>query len=164
MTVPAGPADSRGASEPSAPLRILLVVDNAADARMIRALLRDSFPEGFELDRLDRGAWPQEQIPHPIDAVLIDVGQDSVTELLERHRTGMPDVPVIVLTEAGSEEDALAAVRAGAQDSLVKSRLSGPLLSRVIRYGIERKRSAVRLQWLTLAVEQSPAAVLITEV
>jgi PAS domain S-box-containing protein len=163
LIVPAGPADSRGASELHAPLRILLVVDNAADARMIRALLRDSFPEGFELDRLDRDAWPQEQIRHPIDAVLIDVGQDSVTELLERPRTGMPDVPIIVLTEAGSEEDALAAVRAGAQDSLVKSRLTGPLLSRVIRYGIERKRSAVRLQWLTLAVEQSPAAVLITD-
>ena len=163
LTVPAGPADAMGASESHAPLRILLVVDNPADARMIRALLRDSFPEGFELERVDREDWPGERAPRALDAILLDVGRDSVTELLERSRSGMPDVPIIVLTEAGSEEAALAAVRAGAQDSLVKSRLTGPLLSRVIRYGIERKRSAVRLQWLTLAVEQSPAAVLITD-
>jgi PAS domain S-box-containing protein len=151
------------ASEAHRPVRILLVVDNPADARMIRALLRDSFPEGIELERVDRESWPGEPAGHPIDAILLDVGRDPVTELVERARQEMPDVPIVVLTEAGSEKEALAAVRAGAQDSLIKSRLTGPLLSRVIRYGIERKHSAVRLQWLTLAVEQSPAAVLITD-
>jgi two-component system cell cycle sensor histidine kinase/response regulator CckA len=159
---PAVPGDPLGAAESRAPLRILLVVDNPADARMIRALLRDSFPEGFELERVDREDWPGER-PRAVDAILLDVGRDSGAELLERARSRMPDEPIIVLTEAGSEDDALAAVRAGAQDSLVKSRLTGPLLSRVIRYAIERKRSAVRLEWLTLAVEQSPAAVLITD-
>jgi len=144
-------------------VRLLLLEDNPADTRIIQALLRDSFPDGFVLDRLDRTAWPVEPPHPPVDAVLLDAGSGSVSEVVARAISGMPDVPLIVLADAESEEDALAAVRAGAQDHLVKSRLTGPLLSRVIRYAIERKRAEVRLQWLTLAVEQSPAAVLITD-
>jgi PAS domain S-box-containing protein len=141
---------------------VFLIEDNPADARLIRSLL-DAFPGSFVMDRLDRHDWPEKLAERSMDAILLDVGRGSVAELLEHAREMTPDVPIIVLTDTDSEDEALRAVSAGAQDCLVKSRLTGPLLSRVIRYAIERKRAEVRLQWLTLAVEQSPAAVLITD-
>src|SRR5690242_214346 len=57
-----------------------------------------------------------------------------------------PAVPIIVLT--GHDDDALAlsAVKAGAQDYLVKSRLDRELLLRSMHYSIERKRYQVQLE------------------
>src|SRR3989440_3451959 len=57
-----------------------------------------------------------------------------------------PAVPIIVLT--GNDDDALAlsAVKGGAQDYLVKSRLDRELLLRSMQYSIERKRYQVQLE------------------
>jgi len=46
-----------------------------------------------------------------------------------------------VLTGVADEHLGAAAVRAGAQDYLVKGQVDGPLLNRVIRYAVERRRS-----------------------
>src|SRR5438874_5862600 len=57
-----------------------------------------------------------------------------------------PAVPIIVLT--GHDDDALAlsAVKGGAQDYLVKSRLDRELLLRSMHYSIARKRYQVQLE------------------
>jgi len=46
-----------------------------------------------------------------------------------------------VLTGRTDEHLGEQAVRAGAQDYLVKGEVDGPLLNRVIRYAVERRRS-----------------------
>ena len=46
----------------------------------------------------------------------------------------------------GDREVDLAAMQAGAADYLDKAQLSGPLLERSIRYGIERKRAREALR------------------
>ena len=55
-----------------------------------------------------------------------------------------------MLADRADEDEALAAIRAGAQDYLVKSTLYPALLRRALRYAIERKRSEVRLAHLAL--------------
>ncbi|MEV6942012.1 SpoIIE family protein phosphatase [Streptomyces sp. NPDC051172] len=57
-----------------------------------------------------------------------------VLELAPRHA-------VLALTASGDAERAAAAVRVGAQDYLFRDELDGRLLSRAIRYAVERKRS-----------------------
>jgi diguanylate cyclase (GGDEF)-like protein len=54
-------------------------------------------------------------------------------------------VPIIVLSDQPDAEIGLAAVKAGAQDYLLKSELNPALLARAVRYAIERKRSEVEL-------------------
>jgi diguanylate cyclase (GGDEF)-like protein len=72
--------------------------------------------------------------------------QESETVAALAHlRSAAPDVPIIVLADQADEEAGLAAVKAGAQDFLLKSELNPALLSRTVRYAIERKRSEVDL-------------------
>ena len=57
-----------------------------------------------------------------------------------------PTVPIIVLTGNDDQTVALSAVKGGAQDYLVKSRLDRELLLRSMQYSIERKRYQVQLE------------------
>ncbi|CAL9471463.1 hypothetical protein SUDANB120_02849 [Streptomyces sp. enrichment culture] len=52
-----------------------------------------------------------------------------------------PRHPVLVLTDEADAERAAEAVRVGAQDFLFRDELDGRLLSRAIRYAVERKRA-----------------------
>jgi diguanylate cyclase (GGDEF)-like protein/PAS domain S-box-containing protein len=61
-------------------------------------------------------------------------------DTFERLNRAAPWAPIILLTNLDSEELALKAVRLGAQDYLLKSEVNGNLLSRAIRYAIERKK------------------------
>ncbi|TMA11997.1 MAG: GAF domain-containing protein, partial [Deltaproteobacteria bacterium] len=82
------------------------------------------------------------------DTILLDLslpdgqGMDTIT----RVREGSPGLPIVVLTGLDDEEVAIKAVRAGAQDYLVKGQVDGSLLARAMRYAIERKRVEKQLQ------------------
>ncbi len=76
------------------------------------------------------------------DVVLLDLGlPDSFgLETLKSFNAINISAPVIVLTGLDDEEIALATVKEGAQDYLIKSNLTGDSIVRAIRYGIERKK------------------------
>ncbi len=132
------------------PIRVLLVEDNAGDARLVREHLRDadgalpfvldSFPTLAQAAGALAGARP--------DIVLLDLSlPDSFgLETLARWQLTAPELPVIVLTGSDDEALAVAAVREGAQDYLVKGRIDGALLAQAIRYAIERKRAQEELR------------------
>jgi signal transduction histidine kinase len=61
-------------------------------------------------------------------------------DTVERASEAAPDVPIIVLTGLDDQTVALQAVQAGAQDYLVKGQFDATLLTRSIRYAMERKR------------------------
>ena len=84
------------------------------------------------LARLDQGG---------IDVVFSDLGwpdSDGLSTFAQLHARA-PEVPIIVLTGHNDEMLAMAAVRAGAQDYLVKGQVTGPLLMRAARYAVERQ-------------------------
>ncbi|MEU6487571.1 SpoIIE family protein phosphatase [Streptomyces sp. NPDC046887] len=68
------------------------------------------------------------------------VDADRLTALRHVLRLA-PRHAVLALTSAGDAELAAEAVRTGAQDHLLREELDGPLLSRAIRYAVERKRA-----------------------
>jgi diguanylate cyclase (GGDEF)-like protein len=63
-------------------------------------------------------------------------GLETLTRLREAH----PDIPIVVLTGSDDERLAMAAVRAGAQDYLVKGRVDSWTLARTLRHSLERHR------------------------
>jgi two-component system cell cycle sensor histidine kinase/response regulator CckA len=162
---------SRGRAEAGAPasaqpIRVLLVEDNPGDARLILEMLRDVQANAFDLEQVDRLEPALERLSHAaVDVVLLDLGLPDSEGMATFHRAhaGAAEQPIIVISGLDDETLALEAVRCGAQDYLVKGRIEGHLLARVIRYAIERQRTEVQLRWLTLAVDQSPASIFITD-
>lgn len=86
------------------------------------------------------------------DVVLLDLDLPDSTGLVtyERMAAFAPNLPVVVLTQGDDEELALAGVEGGAQDVLVKSEASPPVLTRTLRHAVERHRLMSALRSLAL--------------
>jgi sigma-B regulation protein RsbU (phosphoserine phosphatase) len=125
-------------------LRLLLVEDNPADARLIQEELREVPSVRFEVLHVMRLSEAERVVREAkLDAVLLDLslpdghGLGNISRLLQ----AAPAVPLVVLTGTDDEQLAVQAVHQGAQDYLVKGQVTGPLLVRALRYAIERKRA-----------------------
>jgi len=126
------------------PLSLLVVEDNPADADLIRELLPVTGPVCFQVESVSRLSEALTRLERKgIDLVLLDLGLPDSQGLptLHKLRAVVPDVSVIVLTGTDDEEQAVAAVREGAQDYLVKGKIDGSLLARAARYALERQKA-----------------------
>ena len=127
------------------PCRVLLVEDNPGDARLFHELLSAPGQALFEVthvSRLDEGLRHLDS--ERVDVVALDLslpdssGLDTVKMAAEhaaRYRT-----PVVVLTGQNFAHRGVEAVQLGAQDYLIKGKLDDLLLSRALRYAIERQQ------------------------
>jgi signal transduction histidine kinase len=138
-------------------LTVLLVEDNPGDARLIQEALADSIQGTFVVETADRLAIALRRLSAGgIDAVLLDLGlPDSEGQrTFEKTKAHAPTVPIIVLTGLGDEAMALQMVREGAQDYVAKVDLNGSILSRAIRYAIERERSEQKIRRFNEELEE----------
>jgi PAS domain S-box-containing protein len=127
----------------------LLVEDHLAEARLLKEVLQGTMLNRFHLAHVKRLA---EAIAHlktePFDVILLDLtlpdshGLSSLDTLIQQA----PSLPIVVLTNTNDDELAIAAVRRGAQDYLVKRHVNQEILVRSLRYAIERKQSAEALR------------------
>lgn len=132
-------------------INIMLVEDNPGDARLIRELLSDARGGRYQLSHVDRLSKGTEYIRRgAVDVVLLDLGLPDCTGLdgLTTVKGLAGEVPIVVLTGLDDEAVALAAVKTGAQDYLVKGQVDGNLLWRSIRYAIERKQLEQKLAFV----------------
>lgn len=127
---------------------ILLIEDNPADQTIIRYYLEESAMRHqlYVSESLTQGLDIVRS--RPIDLVLLDL---SVTDsmgfkTLSRFRAEAADLPVIVLTGYNNQVVGMQAVRAGAQDYLVKGEFDAKRLVNSIRFAVERFRSQVGLK------------------
>ena len=130
------------------PIHILLVEDNPGDVTLLTVMLTDEGGSRFEIETASRiGAAVERLAKGGIDVVLLDLtlpdaqGLDAVIRLREYART----IPIIVQTGLDDENLAVQAMHHGAQDYIVKGSVDGKLLVRMIRYAIERTRTAHEL-------------------
>jgi two-component system, sensor histidine kinase and response regulator len=130
-------------------VRVLLVEDNAGDARLIRESLIESSTSGFEVEHADRLSLALGRLRDGgIDAVLLDLAlpDSQGWATFDSIRAHAPALPVIVLTGLGDEALALKMVQRGAQDYVAKMELHGGILPRAIRYAIERERAEQQIR------------------
>lgn len=126
-------------------INVLLVEDNPQEAEIVRLYLAKKYSHtysirhvrsvGAALTELTTGQKP--------NVILLDLHLPDTKGLDGfRHIAGAaPSVPVIILTNFNEEKTAASAVRAGAQDYLIKREVNAALLHRAILYAIERQRS-----------------------
>jgi len=121
-------------------IRVLLVEDNSGDALLVREALEAA--GRFELTHAGRLAAGLAAIRSGgIDAVLLDLllPDSSGLETVRAIRDASPHLPIVVLSGLDDEETAVAAVTEGAQDYLVKGRMTPDLLVRALRHAVYRK-------------------------
>ena len=124
-------------------LQVLLVEDNAGDARLLREMFSKERPDSFELTHLLRMS---EAVIHlakgGVDIILLDMGlpDGHGLDTVRRAHAVAPSVPVIVLTGLDDEALAAEAMKEGAQDYLIKGQIENRALPRALRHAIERHR------------------------
>lgn len=123
--------------------QILLVEDNLADAELIRRLFArvgqrnwqmvhvETLAEGievcYEFTELMKGN-------RSFDVVLLDLSLPDAEglEAIQAFQSALPEIPIVVLTGLGDEDLASQAIRAGAQNYLVKDETTIQQLMRAI--------------------------------
>ncbi len=132
-----------------AAIRLLLVEDHPGDARLLTELLREAGASHLRVVQVDRLAAALDCLSSDsFDVMLLDLSlpdADGLDTLVRAHAQA-PKIPIVVLTGHDDEALAVRAVRAGAQDYLVKGHVDGELLLRSIRYASERGRALEALE------------------
>ncbi|MDY6822666.1 MAG: diguanylate cyclase [Thermodesulfobacteriota bacterium] len=123
-------------------MKVLLIDDNRFNAKMVRKLLLSD--PSFTLNvanSLETGLGLVEDAP--VDAVLLALNlPDSWNgDTFLKFQEKAPNLPVVILTGQDDEEKAMAALRNGAQDYLVKGDFNRRILHRALKYAVERKKS-----------------------
>ena len=122
-------------------VQVLLVEDDDGDALLVGELLREV--GAAVVVRRARSLVQAKNLVSGAACVLLDLGLpdsqglNGLRQLLQLE----PEAAIVVLTGESSEHLGEQAVRAGAQDYLVKGEVAGHMLNRVIRYAVERRRA-----------------------
>ena len=130
--------------------KILLIEDNPGDARLVELLLAESDLLNCKITNKTTLADGISALEAEDDyaAILLDLtlpdsrGFETLEQLLKRF----PDNNVIVLTGLSDKSLGVSAVKAGAQDFLIKGAFDADLLAKSLRYSIERSSVLKRLE------------------
>jgi serine phosphatase RsbU (regulator of sigma subunit) len=150
-----GPAGTVPAPRTTAPvdsttnLTLLVIEDDPAGSLSVPEML-DAAGKPIRI-RIARNLTEAERLlTDDVHCILLDLalpapgratgGEDELATLKHVLRLA-PRHAVLALTASGDAERGAEAVRVGAQDYLFRDELDGRLLSRAIRYAVERKRS-----------------------
>jgi len=130
-------------------LNVLLIESNAGDAYMLKAMLADANGHVFKVDWADTLESGLSQLnTQKYDAVLMDLflTDSKGLETLARLNGQILSVPVLVLAKEENDELGRKVVQEGAQDYLLKNRLSSDLLRQSILYGVERQHLVEKIR------------------
>ncbi len=123
-------------------LKLLLVEDNSADANWISEILSK---DNWQKSNLRHVKKVEEAIDSlnrdDFDAILLDLSlpDSQGIESLNIVQQKAPQLPILILTGTDDPSVAVQSLRQGAQDYLIKGEFEGKILTRSIRYAIERQ-------------------------
>ncbi|MFY4719278.1 PP2C family protein-serine/threonine phosphatase [Streptomyces sp. LaBMicrA B280] len=139
-----------------ATLTLLLIEDDPVGSPIVPELL-DSAGKPVRVRTARNLTEAERLLTDDVHCILLDLalpapgGSDTDDELAVLHHVLQlaPRHAVLALTGSGDAERGAEAVRVGAQDYLVRDELDSRLLSRAVRYAVERKRSDTAERRLT---------------
>jgi diguanylate cyclase (GGDEF)-like protein len=122
----------------------VVVAAEGERASRLAGLVREGFGQGVEVVACEQLAEALVALESPTaaDAVLLDLGPEGGEGLgrLERLCEQSLETAIVVVSEWGDENTALAALAAGAQDFLEAGTADGAVLAKALRYASERTR------------------------
>ena len=144
-------------------LRVLMVDDSPSDRLAVRRALERDPEAGWALETVTSAEEALGRIAAaPPDVVLVDyhlpgmTGLGLLRELHARHPGTAP--AVVMLTGSGSERVAVDAMKAGAQDYLIKDAYSADRLRRSLRGAVDTVRMTRELEARRVRAERAERA------
>jgi PAS domain S-box-containing protein len=130
-------------------VHLLLIEDNPDDAKLIQEMLKKAAVERFDVVNVNRLSTGLKHITEKQpDVILLDLGlpdSQGLDALTKIYNLGSK-IPIVVLTGWDDQSASLAAIKQGAQDYLIKGKINGSALWRVVNYAIEREKLVQELQ------------------
>jgi two-component system sensor histidine kinase/response regulator len=123
-------------------IKALLIEDDPSDAEFVREALAGA--EGLELEWIDRLDTGIERLRRPgVDVVLLDLALPEARglETLRWLSQAAPQIPIVALSPPEDRDHGGDAIKFGAEDYLVKGAFTADLLTRSIRYAIDRRQA-----------------------
>jgi two-component system, cell cycle response regulator len=124
-------------------IRVLVIDADPDDVTRVRTLLSSAQGPGFQITSVPRLTDAIDELTgEEYDVILLALhlpdskGLDTFHRIYIRAR----HLPIVIFSNIADEGVAIDAVRAGAEDYMVKGSVDGVTLSRVLRYAIERKK------------------------
>ncbi|MGW7265699.1 PP2C family protein-serine/threonine phosphatase [Streptomyces sp. NPDC054842] len=160
---PVAPFAGAPAGGPTAPadnttnLTLLVIEDDPAGSLSVPRML-DAAGKPIRIRTARNLTEAERLLTDDVHCILLDLtlptpgraaGSDDELATLKHVLELAPRHAVLALTGSGDAERGAEAVRVGAQDYLLREELDGRLLSRAIRYAVERKRSDTAERRLT---------------
>lgn len=138
--------DNKSLAVNSQPVSVLLVEDSMPDARFVQEILPVNTYTMIHANSLADAR--KKAARQCFDVILLDLslpdgqGLETVHSMLD----SAPHVPIVVLTGLSDDDTAVNAIKVGAQDYLHKSSLTENMLTRTIRYSIERSQAQSQIR------------------
>lgn len=133
-------------------LSLLLIEDDADDARLFERMLGRNFPNHYDVAHASNIEQALEYVSRPesdgLDVIVLDLGLPDSVELSGLDRMAeatIRRVPIIILSGVEDESLAQNAIKGNAQDYINKQQMTASAIDRAVRYAIERQRSQVEL-------------------
>jgi PAS domain S-box-containing protein len=142
----------------SAPIHVLLVEGNRADALTVRALLELVQDRRYETTQVSQVSEALDAAAsRAFDVILLGVGSaegDAVAGLSTlRHR--LSTIPVVTLLTVAGDDVVLDAVRGGTLEHLIKGELTASRLARAIESALARHRAEETLRTSQQRLQES---------
>jgi PAS domain S-box-containing protein/putative nucleotidyltransferase with HDIG domain len=147
-------------------IKVLLIEDNPQDVRLIWEMLSKAQDRRFELECVDQLSSGLVRLAaNDIGVVLLDLDlpDSQGLDAFSKAYAQAPCVPIVVMSNRTDEEMAIKTVQEGAQDYLVKDKITSDLLVRAIRYAIERKRAEEALRGQALIFDNIHDSIIMTD-
>ncbi|MCK5125000.1 MAG: response regulator [candidate division Zixibacteria bacterium] len=123
-------------------LKIGLVEDNRFHAILFEQSVKEKYPQASLRFFSTGGEFLKSLKTEKYDIICLDFHLPDYTglELLSLVRAEITDVPIIIITGAGSEQIAVEAMKSGATDYITKSTEYTQTIPRVIKQAYQRQR------------------------